>query len=370
MSSRLLVVIIVFFSLAPPVFGQEEQYCFGQTPTRVGTEGDDEIFAGSFSEVIDGLGGNDTIHLGGGQGSHLACGGTGNDHIIGDGGDEANGGPGDDILERIDYVTYKGAPAAVEVDLEAGTATGGHGNDTISGAIGVQGSQYADVLLGNDADNFFDPGSDEMGRQAGDVIDGRGGNDTLSSFGESASLSGGSGDDRICGLMLGGTTIDGGPGDDFIGVAYASPDNQPSELDGGPGSDWFDVLAARCDFSSGPWRIDLEENTASWRDGPALPVTGIENVRTGRATDILIGDEGPNVLIGGGKADVLRGGGGDDELRGMRGPDVLTGGADNDELYGGHGDDDLEGGPGSDDLHGDLGSDRCQESEGPTAGCE
>ena len=101
----------------------------------LGSNYDDTIYGGSASgweqEIFDGNGGNDYI----------------------------------DGRWGYDEVMYMSATAGAVVDLGAGTASDGMGGtDTLVGIEGIEGSNFADSLTGNAADN---------------IIDGRGGNDTL-----------------------------------------------------------------------------------------------------------------------------------------------------------------------------------------------
>lgn len=88
------------------------------------------------------------------------------------------GGPGADLIEKlpasVNYynveAAYYTSPAGVTVDLAAGYANDGWGSrDTLIGVNWVSGSNFTDVLLGNEADNKFNPG------KAQTTIDGRGG---------------------------------------------------------------------------------------------------------------------------------------------------------------------------------------------------
>jgi Ca2+-binding RTX toxin-like protein len=110
-------------------------------------------------------------------------GGDGNDTLIGDAGPNAlTGGEGVDLLDGrggndslIDSsdgstATYAQAPAAVDVNLTAGTATGGAGNDTLSGVNNLIGSPFGDSLTGSLLANS---------------ITALGGNDTVSALGGS-----------------------------------------------------------------------------------------------------------------------------------------------------------------------------------------
>ena len=90
-------------------------------------------------------------------------GGSGNDTIIGNSElhfEQFEGGAGDDFIDggaitdtlngdNNNRVTYQNAGAAVTVDLLAGTASGGAGNDTLANFNQVRGSNFNDTLLGS-----------------------------------------------------------------------------------------------------------------------------------------------------------------------------------------------------------------------------
>src|SRR5262245_56308237 len=166
---------------------------FGESLTITGTQGADTIQGTPRADVIGGLGGNDVINgLGGddllcgfggsdrvrgGSGADLLSGDKGNDTVAGGGGsdillgfagnDTFNGGPG------FDYASWFFSSTAVQVDLDAGTATG-EGTDAVLGVEGVEGSDHDDTLLGDAGDNEIAPSG------GNDTVDGRGGvDDTL-----------------------------------------------------------------------------------------------------------------------------------------------------------------------------------------------
>ena len=94
----------------------------------------------------------------------------------------AQGGPGNDRIEKIPSAeswrnlnaAYWDSPAGVVVDLQAGTAQDGWGtNDTLINIDGVFGNGHDDRLYGTNGSNSFWPNG---GR---DYVDGRGGVDTV-----------------------------------------------------------------------------------------------------------------------------------------------------------------------------------------------
>jgi Ca2+-binding RTX toxin-like protein len=95
-------------------------------------------------------------------------GGEGNDQFEpGNANDTFLGGAGDDA------VVYAGTDAAVDVDLQAGTATGGSGSDTLTDIQIVVGTLFDDNLLGSNVNNIL------VGLDGDDFIDGRAGNDIM-----------------------------------------------------------------------------------------------------------------------------------------------------------------------------------------------
>jgi Ca2+-binding RTX toxin-like protein len=135
-------------------------------------------------EGIIGSDHDDTL-LGNGD-DNIVLAGAGDDLVKGFGGvDILSGGAGDDTLnggDGVDIADYANATSAVEVDLVAGTATGGDGSDTLINLEGVNGSAFDDVLLGDGGDNTLQGGA---------------GNDTLTGGGGMDRLSGGLGADHF-----------------------------------------------------------------------------------------------------------------------------------------------------------------------------
>ncbi|MEY5097501.1 MAG: hypothetical protein RJA36_220, partial [Pseudomonadota bacterium] len=113
--------------------------------------------------------------------------GAGNDLLLGSsamiieffdaglGDDTIDGGAVDPVtLANSNRVYYSSAVAAVTVDLKAGTASGGGGNDKLSNINQVFGSVYNDTLYGSDSTTLTEG---LEGGRGDDFIDGRGGFD-------------------------------------------------------------------------------------------------------------------------------------------------------------------------------------------------
>ena len=145
-----------------------------------GISGDGSVGSGS---VQDGFGGTDSVRnmpfISGTNYNDTLTGSAANqfEQFEGSGGnDTIDGGAITDPIFGRDQnrSTYQNAPLAVVVDLAAGTATGGDGNDTLININLVRGSAYNDTLLGSDATSY---GEQFEGRAGNDTIDGRGGLD-------------------------------------------------------------------------------------------------------------------------------------------------------------------------------------------------
>ena len=128
-----------------------------------GDAGNDTLRGGAGNDAFYGLAGDDSLV--GGDGNDWLDGGADNDVINGGAGrDTLIGGAGDDSLDGgdlfdgltpagfndIDVVSYQGAYSAVDVNLAAGTATGGGGNDTLADIEIAVGSSNNDTLVGGD----------------------------------------------------------------------------------------------------------------------------------------------------------------------------------------------------------------------------
>ncbi len=137
-----------------------------QIPMRIhGGVGNDQLTGGDMDDTIafEGAISNDA-------GNDTVTGGAGADVIGSDAGnDTVDGGSGTDLL------SYFNTPAGVTLDLAVPGQqnTGGGGLDTVSGIESVDGSQFADTLLGDGGANLL------SGHTGGDTLDGRAGVDVL-----------------------------------------------------------------------------------------------------------------------------------------------------------------------------------------------
>jgi len=158
---------------------------------------DIENLAGSgHSDVL--TGDNNDNRITGRDGDDTLIGNGGNDRLIGgEGADRLDGGEG-----NRDTADYSDAQSGIGVDLINGGFIGEADGDVFSGIEFVAGSQFDDVISGDDAINRL------TGGEGNDQLFGREGNDTLIGGLGDDLLSGGEGNDVF--------TFDGETGNDTI----------------------------------------------------------------------------------------------------------------------------------------------------------
>ncbi len=334
----------------------------------VGGHAEGDVITGF--ENIEGSDYND-IFGGDSNDNHLS-GGAGNDGLWGSSGNDVlEGGAGADRMfgaTGIDWVIYPGSDAGVTVNLAEGAGTGGHAEgDTITDVENIGGSNYDDVLTGDDNINEL------VGGDGDDELWGNAGNDLLEGGAGADRLEGGTGmdtvvyrnsDDAVT-VNLSNSTLTGGHaegdvlvdiesivgtehGDTLIGddgVNRLDGLNGEDVLEGGAGADSLDGGAGRDTAiyrnSNGPVTVNLDQGTVMGGHAEGDVITNIENIEGSTYDDDLTGDSSPNRLDGGD---------GNDELRGGDGNDQIFGGDGNDLLEGGEGIDLLDGGPGVDTV--------------------
>jgi Ca2+-binding RTX toxin-like protein len=324
----------------------------GRLPTTLnGGGGDDYLQGGGGDDRMNGGSGADDLE--GGAGNDLLLGGSNADNLFGGSGNDAmNGGDGDDALTGYigadDYEGGRGFDTAwmssskgghgVVVKLDGlandGTDTtnstpDGEEHDNVRRSMDViQGTPYADLLVGDDSPHTFYGfyGDDRIyGGSENDVLDGGPGNDKL--YGRSGNdvLRGGTGNDTLQGDQ-GGDDLEGGGNTDT--VVMGSTDGKHGvvvQLDNLPndGTDTANTTVA-----------DL--NRAGEEHDNVRP--SIEVIRGTALSDVLIGDESAQQLFGGAGSDHLYGKGGNDMLDAGTGPDRLFGGTGKDVLKAKNGD--------------------------------
>jgi Ca2+-binding RTX toxin-like protein len=290
--------------------------------TVVGSSHDDTIVGNDLSNWLQGGAGNDTITAGrdddridGGAGTDTIGGGDGDDMVSGDAGNDALSGDA-----GVDEVSYSSAQTSVTVDLGAGSASGGNGDDTLTGFEDVTGSgEGGDHLIGDGGPNRIRSSSFDAATP--DLVEGRGGDDALdlTYSGPGSRAEGGVGNDTVTGPgLLNGVILNGGDGDDLV-INGAGNDT----LDGGAGIDTVDFArdyacaGSSCGPSATAVEVDLAAGFARSRTSDEQDsVAGFENVNGTLSRDLISGDAGANVISGAGDADQLFGADGDDTLDG------------------------------------------------------
>ena len=374
--------------------------------TLGGTAGDDVILGLEDDDNISALGGNDIVF--GGDGDDTINASNGGDTLIGGSGDDTLiGGAGGDVIDGGsntgvgDTASYSNSNAAVNVNLGADTASGGHATgDDLNDIENLFGSVHADTLTGDGSANTIN------GFNGNDTIDGGGGDDELiggngndtfisgsgaddmnggSGAGDTADYSGsGSGvdvgvdnaavniggdaqGDSLLGIenligtnfddtLTGNTTrnnIQGGTGDDTI-----SSSSNVDTVNGGAGDDLIiggrgaDILDGGTNtaagdtvsYSNSDLRVTVDLDTGGGTGsatgsghGTGDVLTNFENIFGSRFNDSLTGDSGNNEINGFLGNDDIFGEGGNDNLLGGSGNDNINGGTGNDTMMGGAG---------------------------------
>ena len=281
--------------------GIERVYGTAFNDRITGTDANDFLHGGDGNDILEGGAGLDRLF--GGAGDDILRGGAGSDQLFGNAGaDQLNGGTG------MDIANYFRALSAVELDLGTGGTVGDAAGDTYFGIEAVYGSDFNDVLSGNNSVNEL------RGGLGDDSLNGSGGNDRL--FGEAGAdaLDGGAGADIAMytnalaaislSLATGGTAGDAA-GDTYISVEWVF------------GTDFDDTITG-----------DTANNRLEGRDGD----------------DVLDGGAGNDRLLGGDGKDEINGGDGVDTILGQLGDDTINGGAGNDFMIASSGSDSFDGG--------------------------
>jgi Ca2+-binding RTX toxin-like protein len=185
-----------------------------------GTPGDDNLIGAERGDNMVGFAGNDTLTGLGGE--DTLFGGDGNDTLRGgDGGDVLDGGAGSDILDGgtggfgVDTADYRSFSNGVNVNLVTGKANDGSGTDTLISIEDVQGTDFGDEIIGDQASNFL------HGNGGADFISANGGNDIISGGAGNDRILGGSGADKISG-GAGADTLTGGSEADTFQFLFLS----------------------------------------------------------------------------------------------------------------------------------------------------
>lgn len=267
----------------------------------IGNAGTNALTGNSLANMLDGQAGNDTLtgnagndtliggdgnnSLDGGADADTLDGGAGNDTLIGGtGNDTLNGGAGADLLNAgsgMDYADYSGSNGGVNINLGAGTASGGDATgDTLSGVDGLYGSAFNDTLIGFNGE--VTSGADAYtnvfyGNEGNDYLDGAGGGD---------SLYGGTGDDTVLGgagndFLEGGEGFDvvvGGAGSDTISLNEGQDVGEHIDGSEDIGDGDVDELIINGRAQIFYDENDSEAGTIRWANGDTTTFENIENI--------------------------------------------------------------------------------------------
>jgi Ca2+-binding RTX toxin-like protein len=156
--------------------------------------------------------------------------------------------------------------------------------------------------------------------------------------------------------------IDAKGGSDTISATFANL-QQSDSLNGGDGIDTFVLTGGDVSNSI---TVDLSNTTNQIQGIPGTVVSYFEKFDIGRFAGRVnyIGTNGNDSLFGGANNDTLDGLDGNDTLNGEAGNDTIYGGFGNDTLIGGAGNDTLIGGAGDDILNGGAGIDNFTGGDG------
>jgi len=311
--------------------------------TITGTDFADSLNFSALSSAVFvlALGGADFVQgtaladtLLGGTGGDRLVGSAGGDSLVGEAGDDGfGGGAGNDTLDGgpgLDTADYANAPAAVAVDLGAGTAQDGLGGTDLLIAVElVNGSPFDDLLIGG--------GLTEASAGAGlfESFRGNAGNDTIDG--------GGTGQDRVdyttspAAIVLDfatGLVADGFGGTDLlidIDTARGSPFDDTltggnplhhgfESFEGREGNDSIDGGAGydRADYANatGPVIADLAAGLIQDGQGGIDTVRGIDEIRGSAFADHLRGGSDASASANGALFESYRGLAGNDTLDG------------------------------------------------------
>lgn len=276
--------------------------------SAIGSFHGDTITGGSTVNFLTGLRGNDVLYglgdddtLDGGSGRDLLYGGADDDIL--------RGGRGADILDGEtgeDTASYSNARAGVKLNLASGGTHGDAKGDQFVSIENLEGSRYADTLVGDDGNN------DISGGDGRDIIRGGLGDDVLD---------GGLGPDKLF----------GGAGDDTLHAFSDSSykvKNSGDLYNGGAGFDTLNYSFLNKTV------LNMVKPGNSKGEAKGDKLVSIERIETGSDDDRIIGNgadtefdtgAGSDKIKAGGGNDVIEAGSGDDRLDGGRGNDTLTG---------------------------------------------
>ena len=304
-----------------------------QTEKNVPTEGNDYLENFTDKATINALGGNDTVYNSGNNSSII--GGADNDSIKNYGsnvtiyGDLGN----DDLSNLSSKVTIIGGagkdslwnePNQNRNDADYVSIDGGAGDDSINNF-----GNYTTILGGAGNDSIYNYSTGY-----------RGGVLAFDSVGRNVKINGGTGDDYIFNNAANALfQYFSGDGNDKI-----SGFNETSTLSIGGGNYSSTKSGSDIIFTVGTGKITLEGAASLSKinivgNSTSSTTSSGATIKGSSQNDIIKGGAGNDSITGEAGADSIFGGAGDDKLLGNNGKDSLWGGAGNDTLTGGNGKD-------------------------------
>ncbi len=302
-----------------------------------GGDDQDALFGGAGTDRLWGDDGND--HLDGGYGGDFIEGGNDNDTLVSGGGtsgedDTLDGQEGDDRLivsqapgikrlhaqgvdEGYDTIDFSEWSQGITIDLaQLGTEQWLEPSSTIGIFLADPGAsnQGFERIVGSQFDDNI------TGDSRANLLEGRGGNDTILGGGGDDQLLGGAGNDRLLGHS-GSIISDGGYGNDRYWLTNAAAASTISIRD----AEGVDTIEAYTDWvGSVGLALDLGE---SQMQNVTLDNASVEiDLPSGSTIENAIGSIGTDRLTGNSLANRLEGTAGDDEIVGDI-DDVILGGA-------------------------------------------
>jgi Ca2+-binding RTX toxin-like protein len=344
-----------------------------------GGSGNDTLIGGDGADVLSGGAGNDSLD--GHRGNDVALGGGGNDTFVwdpGEGSDTLEGNDGTDTL------AFHGSNAAEKIALTANGPRTQLTRDVGQIDMDFDGIETVDLTTQGSADTItagdlsgtavktfdVDPGTAD-GAADTVIADGTDGNDNVTIAnvnGELVPLGLPTQVRMAAGDALDTLEVDGRGGDDTLtsGLSVAGP--AAAAFDGGEGTDTATYRGTIGDDSIGI-AFDGTAERAFAPGAAALAVKAAEglDIKGLAGNDTIAGQNGISTLA----PLTIEGGAGDDTLSGGDGNDTLLGGADDDTVDGNRGNDTAslgggndrfiwDPGDGSDAVDGDAGDNTLQ----------
>ncbi|MEF8707541.1 MAG: DUF4347 domain-containing protein [Candidatus Accumulibacter propinquus] len=260
---------------------------------------DNTLYAGDGNNVLDGAAGNDTV-------SYVFA-GAGVTVSLATAGAQATSGSGSDTLISIENLIGSGFNDSLVGNAGNNVLDGGAGSDFLNGATG------ADTMLGGDGTDAYcvDHAGDLVSESNSNLA--TGGNDVVYSYLAAYALT--TNVERLR-LMLAGAS--NGTGNGLDNTLYAGDGN--NVLDGAGGNDTVSYALASAGVTVSLATAGAQATGGSGSD----TLISIENLTGSGFNDALNGNAGSNVLDGGAGNDTLNGGTGADTMLGGDGSDLYT----------------------------------------------